>query len=236
MTQHILVVDNDAGLTQLLADFLGKQGYTIGLAENGEQLRQQYKASRPDMIILDVMLPGEDGLSLCRWLREASTRVPILMLTTRGDDIDRIIGLEMGADDYLAKPFHPRELLARVKNILRRSQQTAAPSQARKLQFADRILDLGARHLIDHDGVVVPLTGAEFTLLNLLAEHPQQVLSRDQLLDGLAGREASPFDRTIDVLISRIRRRLGDDARDPQLIKTVRNGGYALMADVERHA
>ena len=189
----------------------------------------------PDLIILDLMLPGEDGLSLCRSLRTRS-QVPIIMLTARGDDIDRIIGLEMGADDYLPKPFNPRELLARVKSILRRAQNESLSAKARKLCFAGRTVDVGARHLIGQDGTVVPLTGAEFTLLCLLAEHPNQVLSRDQLLDGLAGREASPFDRTIDVLVSRIRRRLGDDARDPALIKTVRNGGYMLAAQVERIA
>ncbi|BEV71129.1 MULTISPECIES: response regulator [unclassified Paludibacterium] len=233
MPRRILLVDDDPELTRLLGDYLKQQGYLVSIAADGEQMRAQCAEQKPDMIILDLMLPGEDGLSLCRSLRAEST-LPILMLTARGDDIDRIIGLEMGADDYLPKPFNPRELLARVKSILRRSQSGELASKARQLLFAGRTLDLGARHLIGADGVVVPLTGAEFTLLCLLAEHPNHVLSRDQLLDGLAGREASPFDRTVDVLISRIRRRLGDDARDPQLIKTVRNGGYMLATTVER--
>ncbi|TDR73927.1 response regulator [Paludibacterium purpuratum] len=236
MPRRILLVDDDPELTRLLSNYLHQQGYQIEVAEDGEAMRAHYEAQRPDMIILDLMLPGEDGLSLCRTLRGTDAAIPILMLTARGDDIDRIIGLEMGADDYLPKPFNPRELLARIKSILRRSQNDAASSKARQLAFAGWILDLGARHLIGADGVVVPLTGAEFTLLSLLAEYPNQVLSRDQLLDGLAGREASPFDRTVDVLISRIRRRLGDDARDPQWIKTVRNGGYILVAPVERIA
>jgi two-component system OmpR family response regulator len=235
MAHHILLVDDDFELTRLLEEYLSENGYSVQIARDGEQMRQQMKRGLPDMIILDVMLPGEDGLSLCRGLRVDSA-VPILMLTARGDEIDRIIGLEMGADDYLPKPFNPRELLARIKSILRRSQDGELRQQGRTLRFAGQTLDLGARHLIGADGVVVPLSGGEFNLLNLLAEHPNQVLSRDQLLDGMAGREAGPFDRTIDVLISRLRKRLGDDARDPVLIKTVRNGGYMLAAKVERHA
>ena len=234
MPRRLLLVDDDPELTRLIGDYLRQQGYLVDVAEDGERMRAQYAVRKPDMIILDLMLPGEDGLSLCRTLRFSDSDTPILMLTARGDDIDRIIGLEMGADDYLPKPFNPRELLARVKSILRRSQNREATRQARQLAFAGWILDLGARHLIGGDSVVVPLTGAEFTLLHLLAENPNQVLSRDQLLDGLAGREASPFDRTVDVLISRLRRRLGDDARDPQWIKTVRNGGYMLATAVEQ--
>jgi two-component system, OmpR family, response regulator len=233
MARHILLVDDDPDLADLLGDYLRQQGYEVDTAKDGKAMRARCEARMPDLIILDLMLPGEDGLSLCRGLRTRS-QVPIIMLTARGDDIDRIIGLEMGADDYLPKPFNPRELLARVKSILRRAQNETLAATARKLHFAGRTVDMGARHLVGLDGSVVPLTGAEFTLLCLLAEHPNQVLSRDQLLDGLAGRESSPFDRTIDVLISRIRRRLGDDARDPALIKTVRNGGYMLAAPVER--
>jgi two-component system OmpR family response regulator len=235
MAKHILLVDDDPDLAELLGDYLHQQGYEVVTAADGKAMRARCEARMPDLIILDLMLPGEDGLTLCRGLRSHS-QVPIIMLTARGDDIDRIIGLEMGADDYLPKPFNPRELLARIKSILRRAQNESMAGKARKLSFAGRTVDVGARHLIGLDGVVVPLTGAEFTLLCLLADHPNQVLSRDQLLDGLAGREASPFDRTVDVLISRIRRRLGDDARDPALIKTVRNGGYMLAAQVERIA
>lgn len=235
MVNSILLVDDDPELTRLLSDYLGEQGYAVRVAQDGEQMRRLCLDAMPDMIILDLMLPGEDGLSLCRGLR-ASSAVPILMLTARGDDIDRIVGLEMGADDYLPKPFNPRELLARVKSILRRSVDGGVLYQTRALHFAGHALDVAARHLIDSAGVVVPLSAGEFNLLRLLAENPNRVLSRDQLLDGLAGREAGPFDRTVDVLISRLRRRLGDDARDPALIKTVRNGGYMLVAKVERRA
>lgn len=234
MSNTILLVDDDPELTALLGDYLTKQDFEVHIAANGDEMRRACSRQRPDLVILDLMLPGEDGLALCRQLRAGSS-IPIMMLTARGDDIDRIIGLEMGADDYLAKPFNPRELLARVRSILRRSRNSSE-EPARLLRFAGRTLDLGARHLVGTDGVVVPLTGAEFNLLRLLAEHPNQVLSRDQLLDGLSGREAGPFDRTVDVLVSRLRRRLGDDAREAGLIRTVRNGGYMLATPVERQS
>jgi two-component system OmpR family response regulator len=188
------------------------------------------------MVILDLMLPGEDGLALCRGLR-ARSAMPILMLTARGEETDRIVGLEMGADDYLPKPFSPRELLARIKSILRRSSEgSAAVAPAREFRFARWTLDIGAHHLVDADGVVVPLSTGEFRLLKTLVENGNRVMSRDRLMESLAGREAGPFDRTIDVMISRLRRRLGDDAREPALIKTVRNEGYLLAAKVDRVA
>ena len=234
MNERLLVVDDDPELTELLCDYLGNNGYQVETACDGAEMLRKLPECQPDLLILDVMLPGEDGLTLCRNLR-ARSRLPILMLTARGDDMDRIIGLEMGADDYLAKPFHPRELLARIKSILRRSQdhgsQDAPP---RALRFAGWTLDLAARNLVGADGVVIALSSSEFRLLHLLAETPNSVFSRDQLMDALAGREAGPFDRTIDVMISRLRRRLNDDARDPSLIKTVRSEGYMLAARVER--
>ena len=236
MNKKILVVDDDPELTELLRGYLGNQGFEVTTACDGSAMRKQLAVFQPDLLILDLMLPGEDGLTLCRDLR-ASSRLPILMLTARGDDMDRIIGLEMGADDYLPKPFNPRELLARIKSILRRAEDHEPHEAALKtLHFAGWTLDLAARNLIGADGVVIALSTGEFRLLHLLAESPNRVFSRDQLMDALAGRDAGPFDRTIDVMISRLRRRLNDDARDPELIKTVRSEGYMLAARVERAA
>lgn len=233
-SRKILVVDDDPELTELLCRYLGEQGYAVRTAADGAQMHAQLAADTPDLLILDIMLPGEDGLTLCRNLRAAS-RLPILMLTARGDDMDRIVGLEMGADDYLPKPFNPRELLARIRSIMRRSALNEPQTPpARSLHFAGWTLDLAARNLIDADGVVVMLSAGEFRMLHLLADTPGCVFSRDQLTDALAGRDATPFDRTIDVMISRLRRRLEDDARDPQLIRTVRSEGYMLVARVER--
>jgi two-component system OmpR family response regulator len=234
MNKRILVVDDDPELRELLRAYLGGNGFEVGTAEDGAAMRRSIAAAMPDLVILDLMLPGEDGLALCRELR-ASSSLPILMLTARGEDTDRIVGLEMGADDYLPKPFNPRELLARIRSILRRAGENAARElPARALAFAGWTLDLGARHLVDSDGVVVPVSNGEFKLLRAFAENPFRVLSRDQLMDVLAGRELGPFDRSIDVMVSRLRRRLNDDAREPALIKTVRNEGYMLAADVER--
>ncbi len=232
--KRLLVVDDDKALRKLLGDYLGENGYEVVLVGDGEAMKQELARTSFDLIILDLMLPGEDGLTLCRDMRARSS-VPILMLTARGDELDRIIGLEMGADDYLAKPFNPRELLARIKNILRRTREGEATVAApRQLVFAGWTLDLSARHLVDADGIVSPLSNGEFKLLHVLAEHARTVLSRDQLMDVLSGREALPYDRTIDVMISRLRRCLRDDARDPLLIKTIRNEGYMLSAQVEQ--
>jgi two-component system OmpR family response regulator len=234
--KRLLVVDDDKALRKLLGDYLGENGYEVVLVGDGEAMRQELARTAFDLIILDLMLPGEDGLTLCRDMRVRSS-VPILMLTARGDELDRIIGLEMGADDYLAKPFNPRELLARIRNILRRSQESPGTGAApRQLIFAGWTLDLSARHLIDADGIVNPLSNGEFKLLQALAEHPRTILSRDQLMDVLSGREALPYDRTIDVMISRLRRCLRDDARDPLLIRTIRNEGYMLSTQVEQRA
>jgi len=232
----LLVVDDDPQLRQLVREYLGDNGYSVLVAADGPGMWAEITAKSVDMVILDLMLPGEDGLSLCRALR-ARSAMPILMLTARGGETDRIVGLEMGADDYLPKPFSPRELLARIKSILRRTQDGGGAAAApREFRFARWRLDIGAHHLVDAEGVVVPLSTGEFRLLKALVENGNRVMSRDQLMESLAGREAGPFDRTIDVMISRLRRRLEDDAREPSLIKTVRNEGYLLAAKVERGA
>ena len=235
MTQKILVVDDDPQLRTLLENYLGSQGYAVAAVADGRTMREALTSQRFDLVILDVMLPGEDGLALCRELRDRM-QISILMLTARGDELDRIIGLEMGADDYLPKPFHPRELLARIRSILRRVQDRPGEVPARALRFAGWTLDVGMRHLVGADGVAVPLSTGEFRLLHALAESANRVMSRDRLMDVLSGREAGPFDRSVDVMISRLRRRLGDDAREPTLIKTIRNEGYLLAAQVERVA
>ena len=237
MNKRILIVDDDPELRELLRGYLGGNGYEVDAAEDGAAMRRKMAAAAPDLVILDLMLPGEDGLALCREVRAApaTAALPILMLTARGEDTDRIVGLEMGADDYLPKPFNPRELLARIRSILRRAGENAAREvPARALTFAGWTLDLAARHLVGADGVVVAISSGEFKLLRAFAENPFRVLSRDQLMDVLAGREAGPFDRSVDVMVHRLRRRLGDDAREPALIKTVRSEGYMLAADAER--
>lgn len=233
MSQRLLVVDDDPELRELLRSYLGEQGFEVAAVEDGAAMRRALAEGPCDLVILDVMLPGDDGLALCRELR-AHSRVPILMLTARGDELDRIIGLEMGADDYLPKPFHPRELLARIRSILRRVHELPGERPARALRFAGWTLDMGMRHLVGADGVAVSLSSGEFRLLQALAENANRVMSRDRLMDALSGREAGPFDRSVDVMISRLRRRLNDDAREPELIKTVRNEGYVLAARVER--
>ncbi|MDQ5918329.1 MAG: two-component system, OmpR family, response regulator [Pseudomonadota bacterium] len=238
---HILVVDDDREIRQLVGDYLRNNGFRITLAADGRQMREALEDARIDLIVLDLMLPGEDGLTLCRNLRAtpAMAQMPVLMLTARGEAIDRVIGLEMGADDYLPKPFEPRELLARIRNILRRARAlpgNASPSHVPCHRFAGWSLDTGLRCLSSPLGVVVPLSGAEYRLLQIFVEHPQRVLSRDQLMDMTKGRDADPFDRSIDLQISRLRQKLGDDARSPTLIKTVRNEGYVLAAVVESEA
>ena len=232
---HILVVDDDRELRGLLAEYLQKQGYRVTAVADGKAMRTAVGASRPDVIVLDVMLPGEDGFSLCRDLR-ARSNIPIIMLTARGDETDRIVGLELGADDYLPKPFNPRELSARIKSVLRRARslpENLRPEPAESFRFAGWTLDLATRNLLSPDGVVVPLSGTEFRLLRVFLEHPHRVLTRDQLVDLMLSREAGPFDRAIDVQVSRLRQRLRDDAREPRIIKTVRGEGYVLAAPVE---
>ncbi|OAN51071.1 DNA-binding response regulator [Paramagnetospirillum marisnigri] len=235
---HILVVDDDREIRDLVARFLTRHGLRVSTAKDGAEMRRLLDERRIDLIVLDLMLPGEDGLSLTRSLRAARSAIPIVMLTAMGEDTDRIVGLEMGADDYVAKPFNPRELLARIKAVLRRAQpgpeDGPAPPHGSRLGFDGWVLDLGTRDLTSPDGVMVALSAGEFSLLQVFVEHPRRVLSRDQLLDFARGRSAVPFDRSIDIQVSRLRRRLGDDAKDPQLIKTVRGGGYLFTAEVDK--
>ncbi|RXZ38001.1 response regulator [Oxalobacteraceae bacterium CAVE-383] len=232
---HILVVDDDREIRTLLAEYLDANGFRTLTASNGAEMRQMLAQSNIDLIVLDLTLPGEDGLTLCRNLRTQSS-IPVIMLTARGAALDRILGLEMGADDYLAKPFEPRELFARIRSVLRRTQalppNMAAGASAQQMQFAGWTLDLNARHLLNPEGVVVALSGAEFRMLKIFLEHPNRVLNRDQLLELTQGREADPFDRSIDIQISRLRQKLGEDARTPAIIKTVRNEGYVLSTTV----
>jgi two-component system OmpR family response regulator len=232
---HVLVVDDDAEIRKLLGEYLERNGFRVSLATDGTEMRRALDRSRPDIVVLDLMLPGDSGLKLCRDLRVESS-LPVIMLTARAEEIDRIVGLEMGADDYLAKPFSPRELLARIRSILRRARGLASPAGggAHQLRFAGWTLDLAARQLVAPDGVVVALSGAEFKLLSVFVEHPNRVLDRNQLMDLTVGRDGAPFDRSIDVQVSRLRVRLRDDAREPRIIKTVRNEGYVLAAVVER--
>jgi len=234
--EHLLVVDDDAEIRQLLAEYLQVNGYRVSTAADGKAMRAALAAGFPDLIVLDVMLPGEDGISLCRSVRQRS-EVPIIMLTARGDDTDRIVGLEVGADDYVPKPFNPRELLARVKSVLRRTHSmppNLRSEEVRWLRFAGWQLDAVTRNLTAPDGVVVPLGATEFKLLRVLLDHPGRVLTRDQLIELMLSRDAGPFDRALDVQISRLRQRLREDAREPAIIKTVRGQGYVLAAMVER--
>ncbi len=238
-TPHILIVDDDREIRELLARFLDKHGLRVSTATDGRDMKQALADWNIDLVVLDLMLPGEDGLTLCRNLR-ANSSVPIIMLTAMGEETDRIIGLEMGADDYLAKPFNPRELLARIKAVLRRFEAPAgrpaagAAATGATFDFAGWALNLGKRELKSANGVLVPLSGGEFNLLQAFVERPGRVLSRDQLLDMTRGREAQPFDRSIDVQISRLRRKIEDDPATPSLIKTIRSGGYMFTANVVR--
>ena len=231
---HILVVDDDRELRSLLAAYLQKQGYRVTAVADGKAMRAAMSSSHPDVVVLDIMLPGEDGLSLCRDLR-ARSEIPIIMLTARTDETDRIVGLELGADDYIPKPFNPRELLARIKSVLRRARslpENLKPDHVSQFRFANWSLDTVTRNLTSPDGVVVALSGTEFRLLRIFLEHPNSVLTRDQLIDLMLSRDAGPYDRAIDVQVSRLRQRLGEGAREPSIIKTVRGQGYVLAAHV----
>jgi two-component system OmpR family response regulator len=232
---RILIVDDDPEIRQLLVDYLVRNGLDAVPARNGREMGQMLERHAIDLVVLDLMLPDTDGLVLCRDLR-AKSSIPVLMLTARGEEADRILGIEMGADDYLVKPFSPRELLARIKGILRRTRSLPPNLQAdtqRCLAFAGRKLDTATRVLTGLDGVATPLSGAEYRLLRILLDHPNRVLNRDQLVELIHGREAEPYDRAIDVQISRLRQRLQDDGRESGLIKTVRGEGYVLAAAVE---
>ncbi len=237
---HILVVDDDREIRDLLAKFLERHGLRVTAVRDAREARRALPHGHFQMIVLDLMLPGETGLDFARWLRSPASGhagMGLVMLTAMGEETDRIIGLELGADDYVPKPFNPRELLARMRAVLRRagdSGRSASEPLVRTWRFGGWTLEPTRRRLINPDGVEVPVTGGEYDLLLALVERANRVLTRDMLLDLLRGRQAGPFDRAIDVAISRLRRKLEDDGRHAQIIKTVRGGGYVLAADVER--
>ena len=232
---HILIVDDHREIRELVSRALAKEGFRTSAAADGRAMRKVVSDSHIDLVLLDLMLPGEDGLSLCRSLR-AESDIPIIMLTAKGDEVDRVIGLEMGADDYLPKPFGSRELVARIRAVLRRGRRSPGepgPAQrTNRYHFGQWILDAGARELIRTDGVTVSLSTGEYDLLMALVEHPQRVLSRDQLLDLARGRSANAFDRSIDTQVSRLRKKIEADPSDPKIIKTVWGGGYTLTTPV----
>lgn len=235
-TPHILIVEDDLSIARMTAKFLSENGLRVTTVVDGRAMDQALVNGAIDLIVLDWMLPGgEDGLALCRRVRTDS-RIPIIMLTAKVEEVDRVLGLEMGADDYLTKPFSSRELLARIRAVLRRGaeQHDSAPKiKNGALWFAGWRLDRSSRQLHDAAGVRVPLTGGEFDLLLALCEHPRRVLNRDQLLDLTRGRAASPFDRSVDTLISRVRQKIEADPKDPQIIQTVRLGGYIFAPEVK---
>ena len=230
----ILIVDDDLEIRDLLGEYLVRQGLRTAAVGDGVAMWRELERQAIDLVVLDIMLPGDDGLELCRQLR-ARSALPVIMLTARGDATDRIVGLELGADDYLAKPFDPRELLARIRATLRRSSGRLSREEVvgTRLRFAGWTLDRQRRELRDPEGTLVPLSGGEYRLLEIFLERPNRALGREMLLDLLQGREATPFDRSVDVQVSRLRRRLRDDPRDAQLIKTVRHAGYLFAAHVE---
>jgi two-component system OmpR family response regulator len=235
---HILVVDDDREIRELLGKFLEKQSFRVTVARDAREARKLWPLGRYHLVVLDLMMPGESGLDFARWLRGQS-EVPLVMLTAMGEETDRIVGLELGADDYVAKPFNPRELLARIRAVLRRATADTSTGglrepPAKAIRFSGWILEPARRRLVNPQGVEVPLTGGEYELLVALVERPNRVLTRDMLMDLLRGRQAGPFDRAIDVAVSRLRRKLEDDGRNPQLIKTVRGGGYVLATTVEK--
>lgn len=232
---HILVVDDHREIRDLVSRALAKEGFRVATAADGRAMRKVLADSRIDLVLLDLMLPGEDGLSLCRALRTESN-IPVIMLTAKGEEVDRVIGLEMGADDYLPKPFGSRELIARIRAVLRRSQEPVARAsterRAKRYRFDRWALDTGARELLREDGVTVPLSTGEYDLLIALIERPQRVLSRDQLLDLARGRTAAGIDRSVDTQVSRLRKKLEVDPADPKIIKTVWGGGYMFTPTV----
>lgn len=231
--KKVLVVDDDREIRELLDEYLTKVGFKVLTAPDGSNIDLIINEKQPDLVILDIMLPGDDGFTLCQKIRRYSA-VPLIMLTASSDETDRVIGLEMGADDYIAKPFSPRELQARIKALLRRSQITAQTQQtsARYICFDRWRLDTLERKLIDADGQTQDLSGSDYTLLNLFLTHPNSILDRDAISDVTRGREALPLDRSIDVQISRLRQRLGDSGKNPRLIKTIRGSGYLFSCEV----
>ena len=239
--ENILIVDDDQEIRELLKTSLEKNGSRTPTAAGGRGMWAALEEHRIDLIVLDLMMPGDDGLTLCRNLRAHSTfaATPVIMLTALGEETDRIVGLEMGADDYLPKPFNPRELLARIKSVLRRAQGVPVSAETdddAHYHFKGWTLDIVSRQLTSPEGVIVALSDGEYRLLRVFLEHPNRTLSRDQLLDLTRGRESIPFDRSIDVQVGRVRKRLNDTGAEPEIIKTVRGEGYILAAKVERNA
>lgn len=234
---HLLLVDDERSIREPLAQYLTRQGFRVTQAGDAESARARLNAYAIDLVVLDIMMPGEDGLSLCRHIRETS-ETPVILLTARSEETDRIVGLEMGADDYVVKPFSPRELSARIKVVLRRWSAAGGARQhapeSGSFAFAGWVLRTGERTLVDREGVSVPLSTGEYNLLLALVTRPRQVLTRDQLLDLTQGREAAAFDRAIDNQVSRLRKKIEPDPKNPTIIKTVWGGGYTLAAEVTR--
>jgi two-component system OmpR family response regulator len=235
-SSHILIVDDHREIRELVSRALGKEGFRVSTAADGKAMHKMLADAHIDLVLLDLMLPGEDGLSLCRSLR-AHSDIPIIMLTAKGDEVDRVIGLELGADDYLPKPFGSRELVARIRAVLRRNRARAPAAdqdKPKRYRFERWTFDVDRRELLGDDGVAVPLSTGEFDLLLALVEHPQRTLSRDQLLDLARRRAAAAFDRSMDTQVSRLRKKIERDPSDPKLIKTVWGGGYIFTPDVGR--
>ena len=230
----ILVVDDDPKLRDLLAQYLGREGFRVRTANDGNAMDQLIAESGPDLVVLDLMLPGEDGLSIARRLR-GGTDIPVIILSARGDEVDRIVGLEVGADDYLAKPFSPRELLARIRAVLRRQRVAAVADETTAVGFGDFVLDLPAQRLLRR-GHEVDLTAGDFALLEVLVTHPNRVMSRDQLVDRIKGYERSPYDRSIDVRVTRLRKKIEADPANPAFIRTVWGRGYMFTPHGDRSA
>ncbi|MDB5476049.1 MAG: hypothetical protein JWP49_1560 [Phenylobacterium sp.] len=233
---RILMVDDDPGIRDVVSDFLGKHGYKVSTAADAREMEQALERGPVDLIVLDIMLPGEDGLAVCRRIASAESGPPIIMLSAMGEDTDRIVGLELGADDYLAKPCNPRELLARIRAVLRRAEARSGSGSGvgASCEFAGWALDLVRRELRSPQGVVVNLSSGEFSLLRVFVERPQRVLTRDQLLELARGPDSDAFDRAIDVQISRLRRKLDDGGGGQDLIRTIRNEGYMFTPKVRR--
>ncbi len=231
---RLLLVDDEASLREPLAEYLLRQGFAVTQAASAAEARSVLRDETPELVLLDIMMPGEDGLSLCRHLAETRA-IPTILLTARGEATDRIVGLEIGADDYVVKPFEPRELVARIRSVLRRAAKGgAAPVEDELFEFEGWRLDPLKRRLIDPEGAVISISSLEFRLLMAFVEHPRQVLDRDRLLDMVQGREAHLFDRAVDNQVSRLRRKIEIDSRNPAMIQTVWGGGYLLAADVRR--
>lgn len=232
----LLLVDDEASLREPLAEYLARQGFVVDQAADAAKARTLLLNTKPDLVLLDIMMPGEDGLSLCRHLIEAK-QLPVIFLSAKGEATDRIVGLEIGADDYVVKPFEPRELVARIRSVLRRASKQVPEALVDALyEFENWTLDPLKRRLTDPEGTIIPISSAEFRLLSAFLDHPRQVLDRDRLLDMVQGREAHLFDRAVDNQVSRLRRKIEEDSRDPKLIQTVWGGGYRLAADVRRIA